>query len=56
MGRATQGVRVIRLDEGDDIADITIVPAAEDEDVIDPDGAEGDDSEANAEDQNESGD
>lgn len=56
MGRATQGVRVIRLDEGDDIADITIVPAAEDEDVIDLDGAEEGDSEANAEDQNESGD
>ncbi len=27
MGRATQGVRVIRLDEDDDIADITVVPA-----------------------------
>ena len=26
MGRATQGVRVIRLDEDDDIADITVVP------------------------------
>ncbi len=28
-GRATQGVRVIRLDEDDDIADITVVPAGQ---------------------------
>jgi len=27
MGRATQGVRVIRLDDDDAIADITVVPA-----------------------------
>lgn len=27
MGRATQGVRVIRLDEDDEIADVTVVPA-----------------------------
>ena len=26
MGRATQGVRVIRLDEGDDIADVAVIP------------------------------
>jgi len=25
MGRATQGVRVIRLDDDDDIADVTVV-------------------------------
>jgi len=27
MGRATQGVRVIRLDDDDSIADVTVVPA-----------------------------
>lgn len=31
MGRATQGVRIIRLDEGDRIADITVVESAGDE-------------------------
>lgn len=31
MGRATQGVRVIRLDGDDDIADVTVVPHEEDE-------------------------
>ncbi len=29
MGRATQGVRVIRIDEDDDIADIAVVPVEE---------------------------
>ena len=29
MGRATQGVKLIRLDEGDDIADVTVVSSAE---------------------------
>ncbi len=29
MGRATQGVRVIRLDEGEDIADVGVVPLDE---------------------------
>jgi DNA gyrase subunit A len=29
MGRATQGVRVIRLDEDDEIADLTVVPKEE---------------------------
>ncbi len=33
MGRATQGVRVIRLDEDEDIADVTVLPKEEDEDV-----------------------
>lgn len=32
MGRATQGVRVIRIDEDDDIADVAVIPA-EDEEV-----------------------
>jgi DNA gyrase subunit A len=31
MGRATQGVRVIRVDEKDGIADVTVVPPQEDE-------------------------
>lgn len=29
MGRATQGVKLIRLDEGDDIADVAVVASAE---------------------------
>ncbi len=33
IGRNTQGVRLIRLDEGDTIADITIVPHDDEEDV-----------------------
>ena len=32
MGRATQGVKLIRLDEGDEIADITVV--ADDEKAV----------------------
>jgi DNA gyrase subunit A len=39
MGRATQGVRVIRLDEIDSIADITVVPPQEEE-VIEAEGEE----------------
>ena len=31
MGRSTQGVRIIRLDKGDEIADIAVVPASEEE-------------------------
>lgn len=31
LGRATQGVRVIRLDDDDDIADVTVVPVTDDE-------------------------
>jgi DNA gyrase subunit A len=31
MGRATQGVRVIRLDNDDDIADITVVPRGQEQ-------------------------
>ncbi len=39
MGRATQGVRVIRLDGDDDIADVTVVPHEEDEvEGIEPTG------------------
>jgi DNA gyrase subunit A len=35
IGRNTQGVRLIRLEEGDKIADITTVPHEEDEDETD---------------------
>jgi len=38
MGRATQGVRVIRVDDTDEIADIAIIPHSEDEIV--PEGTE----------------
>ena len=31
MGRSTQGVKLIRLEKGDSIADVAVVPAAEDE-------------------------
>lgn len=31
MGRATQGVRVIRVDNGDEIADVTVLPYDEDQ-------------------------
>lgn len=34
MGRATQGVRVIRLDGEDEIADVTVVPHEEEEEVV----------------------
>ncbi len=33
MGRATQGVRLIRLDGGDDIADVAVVDSAEEEET-----------------------
>lgn len=57
MGRATQGVRVIRLDEDDDIADITIVPAAEEDDLeMEEEGDENGNPAANPEDENESAD
>ncbi|MCB0705650.1 MAG: DNA gyrase subunit A [Saprospiraceae bacterium] len=35
MGRATQGVRVIRIDEDDEIADITVLSDAGEEDQLD---------------------
>jgi Type IIA topoisomerase (DNA gyrase/topo II, topoisomerase IV), A subunit len=35
MGRATQGVKLIRLDGGDQIADVTVVGAAEEEEGVD---------------------
>ncbi|MGA1278397.1 MAG: DNA gyrase subunit A [Candidatus Kapaibacteriota bacterium] len=38
IGRNTQGVRLIRLEEGDQIADITTVPHEEDEDDADENG------------------
>jgi hypothetical protein len=31
MGRATQGVKIIRLEEHDSIADVTVVASAPDE-------------------------
>ena len=34
MGRATQGVRVIRLDADDAIADVAIVPKSEEEEIV----------------------
>ncbi|MEZ4959610.1 MAG: DNA gyrase subunit A [Saprospiraceae bacterium] len=41
MGRATQGVRVIRLEGDDEIADVTVVPTSEgDEDVPSENGIE----------------
>lgn len=42
MGRATQGVRVIRVDGDDEIADVTVVPHEEEDDIeILEDQAEG---------------
>ncbi len=38
MGRATQGVKLIRIDEGDGIAAVAKVSIAEDEEEMDPDG------------------
>lgn len=55
MGRATQGVRVIRLDNNDDIADVTIVPASEEDDEIIENDENGATDEANGE-QNEAED
>ena len=42
MGRATQGVRLITLRKGDEIASIAKVPASEEEEdeVMDAEGAE----------------
>ena len=63
MGRATQGVRLIRLDDGDSIADVTVVARDDDEDgieeaVIVDEGAETGDTveqpEATSEDNDES--
>lgn len=34
MGRATQGVRLIRLDDGDEIADVTVVDSEPEEEVV----------------------
>ncbi len=35
MGRATQGVRLIKLDEGDEIADVTVIDREEEEELTD---------------------
>jgi len=41
MGRATQGVRLITLRKGDEIASIAKVPASEEEEeIVDVDGVE----------------
>lgn len=34
MGRATQGVRLIRIDEDDEIGDIAVIPKSEEEEII----------------------
>ncbi len=36
MGRATQGVKLIRLDEGDEIGDVAVVERDDDEPTVDP--------------------
>ncbi len=40
MGRATQGVRVIRLDDGDEIADIAIIQEKEEEEMPEVEGTD----------------
>ncbi|MBO5890609.1 MAG: DNA gyrase subunit A, partial [Alistipes sp.] len=46
-GRATQGVRIINLREGDAIASVTAVPKTDDEDIAENmEGAEGVDTPA----------
>jgi len=40
MGRATQGVRLIRLDKNDSIADIAVVPYDPDADQENPENEE----------------
>jgi DNA gyrase subunit A len=40
-GRATQGVRVINLREGDSIASVTAVPKTEEEDMLESIAVEG---------------
>jgi len=39
MGRATQGVKLIRLDENDQIADIAVIPHNENEDKSEEEAA-----------------
>jgi DNA gyrase subunit A len=34
LGRSTQGVRAIRIDDTDEIADVAVVPQDDEEDVI----------------------
>ncbi len=52
-GRATQGVRIINLREGDEIASVAVVPATEDEEISEEgaiiEGAVAEGSEANTE-------
>ena len=44
IGRATQGVRLIRLDEGDRVVSVAVAGADNDDDDDDADGAEFDES------------
>jgi len=49
MGRATQGVKVINLGKGEEIADVAVIPPSDDEDIegdggIDEETEKGDDS------------
>jgi len=41
LGRATQGVRVIRLDDDDSIADVAVVPHSEEEEMVNGEEVEG---------------
>ena len=47
MGRATQGVKVIKVDEGDEISDITVVAKAEESST--PEGVEAEEGAESAE-------
>ena len=40
LGRATQGVRVMRLDEGDFVASIGVIPKEEEEEKAEPEAEE----------------
>lgn len=42
MGRATQGVKIIRLEDGDDIADVTVVASAPEEQMLQMEGGQND--------------
>lgn len=49
MGRATQGVKVINLGEGEEIADVAVMPASEEEEGTDEDQTEGESTDEKAE-------
>ena len=48
-GRATQGVRIINLREGDEIASVAVVPATEEEEELDENVVVAEGAEATAE-------